>query len=235
MEIPDSLRAFKRTAYKPQTSDGDGPPTASKFGGTPWLAPGEDWPECEVCGSPLQLFVQLNLDDLPGQYGSGLLQFFYCTYADGDSICEVEREGWDAFSPGSLVRIVQPVGQSGAVQIPRFDPPFPPRRITGWTALDDYPNWEEGEFDLGIVLSLDVWDELIADGFPQSGDKLGGWPLWIQGVEYPLCPDCGEPMRLVFQVDSEDHVPYMWGDVGCGHITQCARHPHRLAFGWACS
>ena len=234
MNIPDSLRAFKRTAYQPQTADSDGPSTASKFGGTPWLAPDEDWPKCEACGYPLQFFMQLNLDDLPVSYGSGLLQFFYCTAAEGDTICEVEREGWKPFSPGSLVRIVQPVDPSHTVVIPRFDWPFPPRLITGWTALDDYPDSEEGEFSHGIVLSTDEWDELIAEEFPQLGDKLGGWPSWIQGVEYPNCPDCGETMRLVFQVDSEDHVPYSWGDRGRGHITQCARHPHRLAFGWAC-
>jgi hypothetical protein len=42
-------------------------------------------------------------------------------------------------------------------------------------------------------------------------------------------------MHLLFQIDSEDNLPYMFGDAGCGHITQCPKHPHRLAFGWACS
>lgn len=235
MDIPDSLRAFKRTACQPQTADGDGPPTASKFGGTPWLAPDEDWPKCGACGNPLQFFVQLNLDDLPVSYGSGLLQFFYCTHGESaDAICEVEREGWKPFSPGSVVRIVQPVGPPRTVGILRFDRPFPPRLITGWTAVDDYPEWEEAESSHGIVLPDDVWDELYEAGFPLTGDKLGGWPSFIQGIEYPNCPDCGDTMRLVFQVDSRDHVPYSWGDRGRGHITQCARHPHRLAFGWAC-
>ncbi len=73
MDIPENLRAFKRTAYHPQTIDGDGPPTASKFGGTPWPASNEDWPRCEVCGSPLQFFMQLALDGLPVSYGNGLL------------------------------------------------------------------------------------------------------------------------------------------------------------------
>jgi hypothetical protein len=41
-------------------------------------------------------------------------------------------------------------------------------------------------------------------------------------------------MGHVFQVDSEDHVPFMFGDAGCGHVTQCPDHKEVVAFGWAC-
>jgi hypothetical protein len=41
-------------------------------------------------------------------------------------------------------------------------------------------------------------------------------------------------MRLVFQVDSEDNVPHMFGDAGIGHLTQCPDHKDVLGFGWAC-
>jgi uncharacterized protein YwqG len=82
------------------------------------------------------------------------------------------------------------------------------------------------------VDSLDV-AEAISNAEP--GDKLGGWPHWIQSVEYPACPTCGDRMELVFQLDSEDNLPVVFGDVGCGHITRCPRHPEVLAFGWACS
>lgn len=40
---------------------------------------------------------------------------------------------------------------------------------------------------------------------------------------------------MLFQIDSEDNIPYMFGDTGCGHITYCEKHPRVLAFGWACS
>jgi hypothetical protein len=42
-------------------------------------------------------------------------------------------------------------------------------------------------------------------------------------------------MQFVFQIASEDNIPYMFGDVGTGHITQCPEHKNQLAFGWACS
>jgi hypothetical protein len=56
----------------------------------------------------------------------------------------------------------------------------------------------------------------------------------VQRVEYPNWPTCDARMGLVLQIDSEDNVPHMFGDVGCGHITQCPNHPEVLAFGWAC-
>nr|WP_293105517.1 hypothetical protein [Okeania sp. SIO2F4] len=95
--------------------------------------------------------------------------------------------------------------------------------------LEDYPNYDEA-LEFGIELD----DELYEDNFPIEGDKLAGWPLWIQGIEYPNCPICDERMRLVFQVDSEDNLPYMFADGGCGHITQCKEHKNIVAFGWAC-
>jgi uncharacterized protein YwqG len=69
----------------------------------------------------------------------------------------------------------------------------------------------------------------------KNGDKLGGWPYWIQGAEYPDCPECGARMEVVFQLDSNNNLPFMFGDVGCGHITQCPRHKDVVTFAWACS
>lgn len=57
------------------------------------------------------------------------------------------------------------------------------------------------------------------------GDELGGWPHWVQGIEYPGCPQCGCRMELVFQLDSMDNVTHRFGDEGIGHITQCPDHP----------
>ena len=81
----------------------------------------------------------------------------------------------------------------------------------------------------------DLWDELSEAGYPRGGDKLAGYPMWVQGVEYPNCPVCNEQMRLLFQIDSNDNLPYLFGDAGCGHITQCKTHKDQIAFGWACS
>jgi uncharacterized protein YwqG len=233
-KIPLLLVPHNRKAWKPVTRKGDKIGSGSKFSGKPWLAKGETYPECQNCGKPMQLFLQLNLQDLPkpllGEFGEGLLQMFYCT--NSEPACEVDCEAFFPFAKSELLRVIQPKGEPQEIDEALPVDSFPARTITGWKELNDYPNWEEAE-QLGLELSDDEI-EAMEDYYPISGDKLGGWPNWVQGVEYPACPSCGETMRLVFQLDSEDNLPYMFGDVGCGHITQCKTHKEQVAFGWAC-
>jgi uncharacterized protein YwqG len=233
-EIPPSLIPYKRKAWKPLTAEGDSLRTSSKFSGTPWLAKGEPYPECQNCGKPMQLFLQLNLKDLPGpllgQFGEGLLQMFYCI--GPDSNCEANCQAFFPFAKSTLLRVIEPAGEAEEIDEALLADHFPAKTITGWQEHDDYPNWEECR-ELGLELT-DAELGAVEEDFPVSGDKLGGWPHWIQAVEYPDCPVCGETMGLVFQLDSEDNLPYMFGDVGCGHITQCKTHKEQVAFGWAC-
>lgn len=52
---------------------------------------------------------------------------------------------------------------------------------------------------------------------PLEGDKLAGYPYWVQDVEYPNCPICNRMMdRYIFEFASDDNIPYLWGDVGSG-------------------
>lgn len=236
-ELKRKFASSLRPAWIPVVKDGDGAITDSKFSGKPVLKQGESWPLCANCNKQMQLFVQLDLSGIPkeaGVKGEGFLQMFYCTSYKPH--CEIDCEAYFPFSKSSLLRIVSkeeaaPHDQS----MPADLEPFAAKTITGWEEKSDYPGYEERS-DEGIELSDDE-ESLIDDHGdlgPASGDKLGGWPCWVQGVEYPSCPDCGERMNLVFQIDSEINVPYMWGDCGIGHITQCTAHPNRLAFGWAC-
>ncbi len=67
-----------------------------------------------------------------------------------------------------------------------------------------------------------------------EGDKVGGWPFWVQNPEWGACRKCGDAMRVILQLDSEDNTPWMFGDTGTGHLSQCPKHPDVLAFAWAC-
>jgi uncharacterized protein YwqG len=247
------LARNRRPAWKPVVEPGDGPPTAAKFCGTPWTGPDAPWPDCGHCRQPLQPFLQLDLADLPAElgqpFGTGLLQLFYCVRGE----CQ-GYGGWEPFADDlSRVRIVHPTGGGGEPPVPT-DPAFPAKRIVGWTPFADLPGPQEHD-EIGLTYTYDFGHgtlrlECPEVGFdvtnPMSacpaeeiatathGDKLGGWPAWVQGVEYPSCPRCGKRMALVFQVDSEDNVPFMFGDVGCGHVTQCPEHKEVVAFGWAC-
>jgi hypothetical protein len=233
-ELTERLKEHRQVAYLPVAEPGDGAPTASKFSGVPYLAPGEAWPRCANCGQAMQMFVQLAGDALPPdareRIAPGeLLQFFYCMNVD--PCCEADCEAYLPHAKSTLLRIVTPAeGAHTGADMPAGM--FAPARIVGWTAVDDYPNHEELG-DAEVAISDAEFDALV-DDFPRSGEKLLGWPLWVQSVEYPDCRVCGSRMELLFQIDSEDNLPYMWGDVGVGHITQCREHRGELAFGWAC-
>lgn len=233
--IPVSVSQFLRKTWKPVVIEQDGSVTESKFSGKPLLQSGEGWPCCVNCEQPMQLFVQINLDSLPeplrGQYGTGVLQLFYCTTTQQS--CESECEAFFPHSRSTLVRVIPTMTSTTDIAIPIGYDWFPPKLIVDWQVADDYPSWQEADA-LGVELSDDEGEALYEAGYPRIGDKLSGWPYWVQGVEYPSCRICGREMRLVFQIDSEDNLPFMFGDSGCGHITQCPEHHAEVAFGWAC-
>lgn len=249
------LEAHRRDAWRPLCEDGDGPAIASKFAGTPWMGPGEQWPCCGCCGRPMDLFLQLNLPELPreldGRFGDGLLQLFYCRHTASDGDCR--GEGYDPFTDCQHVRVVQPDAAASRCEVPPGLGYYSPRTIVGWNRIDDYPRWSEATA-LGLTVHRDSdrrehWIEcpeigLVSERFQEGtdlddvircdgSDKLAGWPCWIQDVEYPQCPRCLRPMELVFQ-HTGDALPFMFGDMGIGHITQCPEHKEVVAFGWAC-
>jgi uncharacterized protein YwqG len=235
------IKGLRLPAFKAVIEPGDGPTTASKFSGKAYVLEGEDWPLCPNCNKPMQLFLQLDLGSLPkelkGRFGTGLLQMFYCTSFEPN--CEVASSGWVPFSKNGVVRVLRPKGPGKDLEVPSIERYFPAKRIVGWEPLDDYPGLEVLE-EQGVEIDNSHYDRIFEEEkkrtwpSPHQGDKLGGWPFWCQSPEYPECPKCGKTMRLLFQFDSEDDVPYMWGDSGIGHITQCEDHKDVVAFGWAC-
>jgi hypothetical protein len=235
-DIKPILEPFKRLAWLPVVADEISGPASSKFSGIPALKKGEEWPCCGGCNEPMQLFLQLNSKDLPqdakNSFGEGFLQVFYCTNLD--KRCEVRCEAFFPFSKSTLVRVLDIEPEAiGSIDKSPVRNPFPERKIVGWLSKEDYPNWEELE-SLGVTLSDEQSDLLCDLDYPLPNDKLLGWPHWVQGIEYPNCPECGKPMRLIFQIDSEDNLPFMFGDVGCSHITQCEDHRDKVTIAWAC-
>lgn len=227
------LEKVKRIAYLPITSEHENTfSDQSKFGGFPYLRNADDWPKCPNCQKHMQLFVQLNQEQLPERQDKGLIQLFYCTSKEPD--CETALKAFFPFSGAVVCRKTSANGPSAIIQ-PVIDSVFPEKLITGWEAKDDYPHAEEYE-SLGLEIDEEVLEILEAQGMGLTvdKDKLFGWPYWIQGAEYPLDKANGQQMELLFQLDSEDHLPYMFGDSGVGHLTQSKDNDEELAFGWAC-
>lgn len=230
------LAPFKKTAWLPVVEKRTGSALNSKFSGIPLLHKHEAWPCCANCQKEMQLFLQLNASELPAQaqqaFGGGILQVFYCTNAEQD--CESDCEAYFPFAKSTLLRILDPATVlAKTVDVSPVVDAFAEKVIVAWQAINDYPNGEELE-ELSVELSDNESEILYEQDYPKVGDKLLGWPAWVQGVEYPQCPDCGDNMKLIFQIDSDDNLDYMFGDAGCAHVTQCEKHSDRLAIAWAC-
>ncbi|HBB33616.1 MAG TPA: molybdate metabolism regulator [Cyanobacteria bacterium UBA8803] len=253
------IAQFIRLAWKPIITEGDSSLLSSKFSGKPWLAKDEPWPTCPLCDRFMQLFFQLNTSELPElvrpEFGSGLLQMFYCCNWG----CEGQVESAVVFygrvadiNKNLLIRLVQPNGEASTAPIPlALEDYFPAKTIVDWQQLADYPDapdeivaliygWEQVNDEAledEVVERLGFYDleDYCEHRLTYEGDKLAGYPRWVQGMEYSGCPICREPMRQVFQLASNDNLPYMFGDAGIGHVLQCKTHKEQFAFIWACS
>ena len=240
----------KRDAWR-ALIDNSNTNSLSWFGGTPTASGDGKWPACAQCKKPMQFFMQIDLATLPATFETplrdGVLQLFYCSSDDG--MCDT----WEAFTGTHELRIIN--ASSDLVAHPATITPFAKSVISDWQPFVDAPSTAEHELlgikydydfskktvsvaadDYGINLRDLNIDLNVAEAISESsgGDKLGGWPAWVQGEEYPACPECHRRMDLLFQIDSNDNLDYMFGDVGCAHITQCKEHPNVLAFAWAC-
>jgi len=232
----NTLEKFKRKAFLPITKETTNTfSDKSKIGGFPYLRNDDDWPKCPNCNKNMQLFLQLNLEELPLKKQKGLIQLFYCTTTQ--PLCESDLEAFFPFSKSVECRKIRVNGKSAFVE-PSIDELFDEKLIVNWTPKEDYPHPEEYT-QLGINLDLDdgVYElmEQREIGLPLEKDKLFGWPYWIQSVEYPFDRETEKQMEMLFQFDSEDNLPHMFGDAGIGHLTQSPDNDNELGFGWACS
>lgn len=223
-EIVPRIAAAQRESWQPVcTESGEG---LTHFGGIPALEAGTHWPVCGKCSRLMPLFLQLASADLPqgarDTFPEGLLQVFFCTAC----------MPFEPFSNAALVRVLPDHAQLQQSD-ERPELLLKSRWVTNWLELPDYP--EPGdtpapEMDLD---ELEI-EALFESGYPRQGDKLLGWPYWIQDPERPSCPECELPMTTLFQLDSNGNLDYMWGDGGVAHMFWCPHHPHAMALVWQC-
>lgn len=243
------LYSHSKPAWFPQVKDetaAEG--RASKIAGLPLLLQGESWPHCQHCQSPLKLFLQLDCHQLPAavdEHWAGLkmlrqreethwIQLFYCTGPQGG--WNAKCDNWRPYSDNHLARVLH-AGQ--ALCVAAENQGWPGKSIQAWQAFDDLPayqDYDKIQMSPALFRALDSEEtfEALNEPCPAEKDKLGGWPFWVQENEVPACRECGTPMDVIFQLDSEQLLPHMFGDAGIAHLSQCPQHPEVLAFGWAC-
>ncbi|AKT43313.1 hypothetical protein [Chondromyces crocatus] len=219
------LDAARRPCFEPLLEPGDGTPDDAKMGGTPLGAS----PVCKGCQRTMVLLLQLDPATLPEGaplVGEGPLQVFHCGNHDCDHGDLTHAPG----GTGVRLRLGLPKASSRATSATSKKAKPVARgqasRIIGWKPGVDLPS--SGDAD---ALRLDAKElRLTQAQRSRGGDKLGGYPSWIQAPQPASCPTCDAPMRFVFQLSAR---LVDFGDAGLGYVHQCAKHPTKLAFSWS--
>ncbi len=209
-------RVRPRTRLVLEASGAPLAPTASRFGGVPYLEVGEEWPEC-VCDRPMSFICQL---DVRGTEVGERLPFALCAFY----FC------WECFpqdpepGPWTLRTYADPRDdQAIAVDLPEGIDVTTPCAVE----LEDarsLPVWEGQARDAPEALELaraadpeSPWTAYHAACERVAGPQdiesaIGGYPHWLQGDDQP---DGGV---LVATIDSEADARISWGDCGAVYL-----------------
>ncbi len=223
-------KKLARTAWIPKLLAGDDKhPLVSKLGGSPYRPENDDGLECGRCGKDMTLYLQLLRADVPPAwrrvFASDLVQLFMC-----DSECQANY-GWAAFAPSTCARHV--ADDTAHAARAHHAEPYPEQWIVGWDERVDYPATEDIRLEVPDADSLEVGEEFRERGdVTLAGEKLGGWPCFIQAAERPTCK-CGTTMEPFFQIDSNRALPTGFGDTGVGWLSSCSKCL-ALTFTWQC-
>ena len=214
------IRQTTKLEIQPASRPPENSQLESHFGGHPYFEKGEEWPKGKN-GKHLDFIFQVfNSSELELPKSIELVQFFY----------DWEEFPWDTGNDGWLVKIYGKVDKESTEFIAKpidldkskfckleFNPT---QTLPDWEGIDLFGN---DASKLSCVLNEDEpWDsydqivtKLIGEQDYQS--QLGGYPKWVQGESTPKDNE-GKPMKLLFQIDSEDNAGLMWGDVGLIYV-----------------
>lgn len=214
------IRQTTKLEIQPASRPPENSQLESHFGGHPYFEKGEEWPKGKN-GKYLDFIFQVfNSPELELPKSIELVQFFY----------DWEEFPWDTNDNGWLVKTYKQVDREKAEFIAKPEEiekskfckiEFKPTQtLPDWEGIDLFGN---DAFKLSCVLNEDEpWDsydqivtKLIGEQDYQS--QLGGYPKWVQGESTPKDNE-GNPMKLLFQIDSEDNAGIMWGDVGLIYV-----------------
>ena len=227
-----SEKGCYRYAFIPRHKPTEGepaPPTASKFGGIPYLLPsdvaggGRAGAPCP-CGGHTAFSFQLRADDLPEQLGNvlvperlrgpGKTPMFQMWNCEGE-----EHAAWAAGDMAAmLITGARWIDASGPSAVPNKNEADeaaakyannglnygPEEILLGWEEPRvDHPNSEEQE---------EVWqlEEPNEDADTIMGPKLSGFPGWVQNVAYGECPECKSRMELFFEMVDDIFSTYIF-------------------------
>lgn len=213
-----------RTATKIEVNQSSHPPKNSQlishFGGHPYFETDEKWPKSKK-GNNLDFIFQIfNNQTINLPPNIKLVQFFY----------DWEEAPWNTIDDGWLVKIYETLNTERITKIEKPNELAMPQYCEiAFKTIQSLPDWEgiKRYSDKASKLSCDLnkdkpWynyqtvvEKLI--GKQNSQSQIGGYPYWVQAESTPDKSN-GEPMKLLFQIDSEENAEITWEDSGIIYI-----------------
>jgi len=223
-DLEELVKPLMRNAIKIEAFKSSVPPENSQlishFGGDPYFEIGQQWPKTKS-GKDLEFIFQVfnnQKNNLPENIK--LVQFFY----------NWDEFPWDTEQDGWLVKIYENLNVE---QINRKKNPNASGTVKYceilFKEIQSLPDWDglesysEEAAKLACLLDDDQpWDkyQLVTEkliGEQNTQSQIGGYPSWVQGDSTPTQIN-GEPMNLLFQLDSEENAELMWGDCGLIYV-----------------
>ncbi len=192
----------------------------SKIGGIPYWPKGMEYP-LDSRGKPLYLLAQLNFEQLPKLEGfpqTGLLQFFIAEndvhgmdFDDGES-----GTGHRVIYHEKILKYNENLETHKASEKRAMLPLYSGSPI-GLNGTHQYQAISICDFGFAnIFQSKTVEDRTIIDAYgdlhSSHGDRIGGYPDFRQNDPRKM----GDERVLLLQLDTDDDLGFMWGDVGVG-------------------
>lgn len=209
--LKKKLKPHARLTHKIRVKGGAGSPLDSRFGGMPYLAPGESWPLTSD-GKPMLFLFQVDLGKLPVEAGTGLARVFIDErngFRDEDNVVmhthTTEGGAWQAAPTGG--RILMPTQMSGFY---KGKPDLPGADVPCGT----------------VPVTLDPNEAELLQKVCLTGDKVGGWPHWIQDADWRGYD------RLLLQTDTGGSLPFSYADSGIGFLLQRSDDPTDMKMVW---
>lgn len=222
-QINSSIRPYvKVTAQKGQVVL-----TSSKIGGTPYWPANMEYP-LDSEGKSMRLLAQINFSEVPqlDEYpDSGILQFFIKAE---DDVCGMDFDNLISQKGSRVIyhdsidveSMVSDFEQYNIAQHEWF-PALHECKLE-FSLLEEAVPQEDYKFvsyfgdESYQLFSSDECEEYY-NKFSSTGHKIGGYAYFTQG-DPRMDDEYKEYEYLLFQLDSDDSIEMMWGDVGVANF-----------------
>lgn len=224
-------------------------PWESKVGGIPYMPAGTQWPATPD-GTPLFFLAQLNFADMPQLApfpSQGIVQFFIhdddlygMDFDDGEN-----PDSFRVIYHPDIVKDEKKLRKDIDLQrdyelLPHHPEESYPlvfslaHEVVPMTDYRFYQHFTPGFFRQFGDKEWDIQEEFNKK-VRADGHKTGGYAYFTQ--DDPRRND--DPMLLLFQLDSDELMDLMWGDMGVGHFfirekDLIARDFSRVLYDWDC-